>query len=114
MSNLLKRRSDLMRPPTARCHAMNMEEEISAKTRPSGSGARKGTAARIGDNDSVVPWGAAGARGPRGLATARLLRASQAGYCPNGLMRVSPDVAEKSATLRVASSWPPATQMPAI
>jgi len=53
-------------------------------------------------------------RGPRGLATARLLRASQAGYCPNGLMRVSPDVAEKSATLRVASSWPPATQMPAI
>ena len=29
-------------------------------------------------------------------------------------MRETPDVAEKSATLRVASSWPPATQMPAI
>lgn len=36
------------------------------------------------------------------------------GYCWNGLMRASPETMAKSSILRVASSWPPDRQMPAI
>ena len=31
------RKSDLICPPTMRCHAMNADDEITAKARPSGS-----------------------------------------------------------------------------